>query len=752
MKQRSEETYSFKATMQKCIYCSDTFKVYAMNVDKNEYPNIKHNQYDNVSISGDLPVLSTDLEYEIIAYEETGKYGPGYKVKSITREGPKSDEDIYSFLCNVLTQDQADTIYNAYPDIVQRVKDGRLEDVDLNKLKGIKEKTFAKICSKIIDNYVLFDLIAEFHGILTMSMIKRIYEIYPSVEKLKHYLKTKPYTTLMRVGGIGFKRADEIALRLEEEGLIEFEESLLTSADRCLASVTYILQQNEEEGNTRANLAEVHKKCVNLTAACAKHFTEVVQDDSIYYNKDRLAIALRKTYNTESKIANVVRGAIVGNCNMWDYDVMPYRSCGQFALTDEQMGAIKNVCLKSFSVLNGPAGSGKSSAIDGLIKLLDDNGKSYIILAPTGKAAKVISRYTGRNASTIHRGLGYNPMSGWRYNQSMRLPQDVVIVDECSMIDIWLFEHLLDAIDFTRTKLLMIGDDAQLPSIGAGNVFHDLLNSKIVPATTLTQIFRYKEDGLLNTATRIRYGQQYLDKEMKNCRTEFGDNGDYVFIDVPTSAVANEAVKIYKALLDNGVPQQDVCVLSAKNVGPCGVIELNKMLQRVANVNYGCGEHLEIGDGDNKTVYYVGDVLLQKRNTYDMNIVGATDGETAFVANGETGIIRRFDKDEQGQFVVVSFGGVDVKYYKTDMNPNDVGLAYAQTVHKAQGSGVDYVILCTPSHHSFMLNSNLLYVALTRTKKKCFHVGDINAVNTAVKKKEDTNRCTFLKSILNNSY
>ena len=315
------------------------------------------------------------------------------------------------------------------------------------------------------------------------------------------------------------------------------------------------------------------------------------------------------------------------------------------------------------------------------------------------------------------------------------------------MVGVNLFSHLIDAIDFETTKLLLIGDNAQLCSIGCGNLLHDFMNSKLIPTVTLTQIFRYTDGGLLNIATRIRCGEQYLNNSMKNTATTFGKNKDYIFIDKPSESMGIQVVALYKKLLNSGVDVESIRVLTAKNVGECGAIELNNMIQKVANKNCGSENCMKVGKEGNEVVYYVGDLILQKSNNY--NAVLADDEEnTAFVANGDTGVIKGFDKDKYGRYAIVDFDGIEVKYYQGDMNSDDVGLGYSYSIHKSQGSGVDYVIVCTPPSHTFMLNSNLLYVALTRTKKKCFHIGDIQTINRAVHKKENVERHTFMKDML----
>ena len=241
---------------------------------------------------------------------------------------------------------------------------------------------------------------------------------------------------------------------------------------------------------------------------------------------------------------------------------------------------------------------------------------------------------------------------------------------------------------------------------------------------------------------------------MKSKATTFGDNQDYMFIDLASESIPKSVVALYKKLLDNGNSIEDIQVLTAKNVGDCGSVQLNNMIQRVANPNYGSEINMTVGD----TTYYKGDLILQTVNNYtaelatyderdvaylEYNTLGE-EPQTAFVANGETGII----KEICSTYVIVDFNGILVKYYRSDMNM--VKLGYCISIHKSQGGGFKTVILCSPQSHIFMLNSNLLYVGLTRMKEKLYHLGSLQSVNQAVKKKANLVRHTFMQKLLKN--
>ena len=746
-----DKRYKFKGIIEKCVYNSPDFKIYAVNVDKNLYPELKQSRYGNISIIGELSDLSIGVEYEIAAEEQANKYGTSYKVINIRRDMPTTLEDTYLFLSEILTENQAKVLIQHYPSIIQMVKDNDLDSIDFSKLKGIKEKTFEKIKDKIITNYCLMELVTEFKNVLSLSIIKKIYEKYSSIDKLKVKLKSEPYTTLTRISGIGFKTADGIVLELQNGNVIDFGYDVKTSADRCLACMLYLLEENENNGHTKMNLADLRQQCLKTVPAAAEHFVDAIKNDSIYYNKETMDVSLRQTYETEKYIADTILANLNNHNNVWDYDIEKYRTVGEFELSDEQIQILDIVCKNNISILNGFAGSGKTASTQGLIKMLKDNNKSFTLLSPTGRAAKVLHENTNEPASTIHRGLGYMPPNQWRYNEEYKLSTHVVIVDEFSMVDIWLFKRLLDAIDFRYTKLLMIGDNAQLPSVACGNLLHDFMEANIIPIVTLNKIFRYSSGGLMRVATDTRCCKEYLTKDMKSKATTFGDNQDYMFIDLPSDLIPRNVVALYKKLLDNGSSIEDIQVLTAKNVGECGSVIINNMIQQVANPNYGSEVNMKVGD----TTYYEGDLILQTVNNYkaELDIRHMSNEElaefdfcddvpTAFIANGETAIIREI----YNTYIVADFNGVYVKYYRNDMNM--VKLGYCISIHKSQGGGFKTVILCSPQSHTFMLNSNLLYVGLTRMKEKLYHLGTLQTINNSVKKKANLVRHTFMQQFL----
>ena len=747
----NDKVLKFKGKIVRKVYANEDYRVYGVEIDKASYPELKLNRYGNITIVGDIGDLTFNVDYNITAKEENTKNGISYRVLNITRKKPTTIEDSFTFLSEVITEKQAKTLLDVYPNIIQKVINNDLDDIDFNKTNGIKEKTFEKIKNKIIDNICLAELVTEFKGYLSLSIIRKIYNKYPSVQSLKSKLKSNPYKCLCGLGGVGFKTADSILLEIEKvsnnninngkDPIIVFDKSLIESEERCLACVLYLLEENESNGHTKMNLADLRKEVLKTTPECLDKFVHCIKDDSIYYDKKTMDVALAKTYNLEKYIAKQIKYGLSVN-RKWDIDYTKYTESGGNKLTDEQESVLKYLCDNNVIILNGSAGSGKSATTSSIINMLSDNNKTVTIFAPTGRASKISKSYTGLNAKTIHRGLGFMPPNSWTYNLNNKLNYDVIIIDEFSMCGLDLFGRLIDAIDFNKTKLLLVGDAAQLPSVSAGNLMRDFINSKKIPMVTLTKIFRYNSSGIINVATDIRMGKQYLPKTKDNM-ININGNKDYTFIKSSNENTLKSVVALYKKLLNNGCKVEDIQVLSSYNKGDYGTVSINNKLQRIANKNYGSKNNIKVGE----TTYYVDDIIIQKSNNYKaiVNNDAFSDDITTFISNGECGKIIDINND----IAVIDFDGTEILYTKSDLI--NVRLGYSISIHSSQGGSIKIPILVTPKSHTFMLNSNLLYVGITRATQQVYHIGDIFTVNNACLKREDFNRNTFMEDFLKSS-
>lgn len=713
-----------------------------------EYPDIQVSKYGTATIKGNVQELNLGVEYTVKAKEISDKYGVGYEVINIKREKPTTLAATRNFLYEILTPNQTDTLLEAYPDIVDRIMNNRLDDIDLNKTKGIKDYTFNVIKQKVIENFKLADLVEEFRGLFSLSIIKKLYDKYPSVEKIKEVIRTEPYECLCRLSGIGFKTADGMLLALEKESkqckesgknpILFFGFDLKPSYQRAKACVDYILNENETNGNTYVKVGDLKKQFEILVPEAIANLPVILKgDNDVIFDRESLSVCRKETYETEKYIAEKIKEGLSINTK-WDCDCSQFRRLEGFDLTPDQCKTSEYMCIYNIVMLVGYGGAGKSSSTQAFVNLLKHYNKSFLLLAPTGRAAKVLAGFTGENAMTIHRGLGYMPPNDWSFNSEHPLPYDVVIVDEFSMVDIFLFKHLLEAIDFNRTKLLIIGDDAQIPSVGAGNVLYDLLCYKKIPTITLDKVFRYGKGGLSTVATDARTQTEYLDKNKKGMQV-FGEDQSYIFMPLQQDGIVEYTVKLYKTLLSKGYSVEDIAVLSCYNVGDYGVIELNKRLQEAVNPN----PDAKIVFGDSE--FRLNDIVMNYANDYKAVLYNEEildDKNTTFIANGESGMV---DKIEHNS-MVSNYDGTLIYYDKGKLK--NIRLAYAITTHKSQGGQFKVVILITPRSHTFMLNSNLLYVGISRAKEKCYHLGEIKTVNNALKKKENFDRKTLLLGFL----
>ena len=713
-----------------------------------EYPDIQVSKYGTATIKGNVQELNLGVEYTVKAKEISDKYGVGYEVINIKREKPTTLAATRNFLYEILTPNQTDTLLEAYPDIVDRIMNNRLDDIDLNKTKGIKDYTFNVIKQKVIENFKLADLVEEFRGLFSLSIIKKLYDKYPSVEKIKEVIRTEPYECLCRLSGIGFKTADGMLLALEKESkqckengknpILFFGFDLKPSYQRAKACVDYILNENETNGNTYVKVGELKKQFEILVPEAIANLPLILKgDNDVIFDRESLSVCRKETYETEKYIAEKIKEGLSINTK-WDCDCSQFRRLEGFDLTLDQCKTSEYMCIYNIVMLVGYGGAGKSSSTQAFVNLLKHYNKSFLLLAPTGRAAKVLAGFTGENAMTIHRGLGYMPPNDWNFNSEHPLPYDVVIVDEFSMVDIFLFKHLLEAIDFNRTKLLIIGDDAQIPSVGAGNVLYDLLCYKKIPTITLDKVFRYGKGGLSTVATDARTQTEKLNKNKKGMQV-FGEDQSYIFMPLQQDGIVDYTVKLYKTLLTKGYSVEDIAVLSCYNVGDYGVIELNKRLQEAVNPN----PDAKIVFGDSE--FRLNDIVMNYTNDYKAVLYNEEfldDKNTTFIANGESGMV---DKIEHNS-MVSNYDGTLIYYDKGKLK--NIRLAYAITTHKSQGGQFKVVILITPRSHTFMLNSNLLYVGISRAKEKCYHLGEIKTVNNALKKKENFDRKTLLLGFL----
>lgn len=713
----------FNAVIEREVYNSENFKVYAV-APTTQRDKLKYNKYGNVSICGNIQELSLGMTYTI-----TGKLNKkdGYDVMTIKTPKPKTLEESQRFLYEVITERQADLLLEQYPNIIDMIIND--EPVDLSKVKGIKDKTFAKIKAKVEDNFVLMEFIEEFSNYdLTLSMARKLRNKYKTIPRMRQAFNEDPYTALCSISGIGFKKADTLILSNDNN------KHMVKSKTRAKACVDYLLGENLNNGNTWIDMTELHKQFYELAYEAEDYLLEVLSDDKVYYyNKKDNRVSFMYIFLKEAFIAYNIK-YMLDNPIKWNIDFSKY----QEGLSDEQKMALPMICNENMMILSGFSGCGKSRTVGNIIQMLKDNDLNYVLMTPTGKSAVVLSEFTHEDAGTIHRKLKYNPMNEdsnpWFYNEDNKLKTDIVIIDEIGMCDIELFYRVFSAIDTQTTKLLIVGDEAQLSSVQAGNILYDCCNSDLVPITRLTKIFRYGEGGILTAGTKVRLGEMYL-KESFDMQS-LGTNKDYVFIPTSDEYMIGYVKNVYQKCLANGFKPQDIAVLLPSKKGKVSTETVNIELQKAFNPPTPNKYFVKVGD----KCYRVNDPVMQVRNNYRLTTIGE---EETTVTNGETGVIIKVNYND----IVVKYPNQTVIYEKSEIASN-LDLAYAYTIHKSQGSSIPVVILLSPRANIFMTTRNLLYVGITRAQKMVFHFGLPSTIKSAIKKCEEKKRNTWLLDLL----
>ena len=579
------------------------------------------------------------------------------------------------------------------------------------------------------------------HGVST-SLAVKIFKQYgeAAIQVVQH----EPYRLARDIYGIGFKTADKIARQL---GMPP------DSPARIQAGLLYTLSQLSDEGHcfaTQPQLIEASAGILELGGdTCQAQLASLVQQNEVISEDggvgsedsgastsginaggNSVAIYLPPFYRAEVGVANKLRRIQAAGRDRlegfraldWDKAFAWIDETSAIRLTKQQKAAIRMALTEKVSILTGGPGTGKSTITGSLIRLLKTRGSSVLLAAPTGRAAKRLSEATGLEAKTIHRLLEFKPAQG---NQFLRdgenpLDSDLIIVDETSMVDILLMNHLLNAIE-AGCHLLLVGDVDQLPSVGPGNVLRDLIASGAIPVTRLDTIFRQAEDSfIIVNAHRINQGQMPLFDQKAQ---------DFFLFAEPDAAKAADWVL---ELVARRIParfgfrsNEDIQVLSPMHRGTVGVSDLNERLQAELNPpGPGKAEHRH-----GHRILREGDRVMQVRNDYDR-----------VVFNGDMGRIERIDLEDQVIIVTIDERAVEYDFSQLD----ELVHAYAISIHKAQGSEFPVVVIPLLTQHYMMLQRNLLYTGVTRARKLVVLVGSKQAIAMAVRNNRISQRNTRL--------
>lgn len=584
---------------------------------------------------------------------------------------------------------------------------GEVEGIGPKRIEMIKK---AWQDQKEIKNVMLF---LQSNGVSTAYAVK-IYKTYGS-DSIE-VVKDNPYRLADDIWGIGFRTADRIA-----QGMGYDRESY----QRLRAGIIYVLNEFANDGHCFARRDELIKRSSEILEMGEEDIDSAIRsmleeksiimeyDDAIYlppfyYSEVGVARRIMEIVRTKSKYCSYNPGEIIQRIQ---------KEC-EIEYDDVQVEAIEKAITSKFMVLTGGPGTGKTTTTLAIIKAFESLRANILLAAPTGRAAKRMSEATGKDAQTVHRLLKYSPLEGYKNNGENPLDCDALIIDETSMIDIILMYNLLKAVS-DDTVVILVGDVDQLPSVGAGNVLKEVIDSDAVTVVRLNRIFRQAQgSAIIMNAHKINHGEFPVLK----C----GKNSDFFFIEEEDP---EKIVGLIGQLCKERLPKyykvdsvNDIQVLCPMLKGAVGAHNLNVILQEALNPS---GISIKYG-GIN---YKVNDKVMQIKNNYDKNVF-----------NGDIGRITVIDREEK--VVCIRFDDNEVEYDVTEMD--EVTLAYAVTVHKSQGSEYSIVIAPFTMQHYMMLQRNLLYTCVTRAKKVIVLIGSKKALGYCTRNSKSIDRNTML--------
>ncbi|WP_394018066.1 SF1B family DNA helicase RecD2 [Anaerococcus cruorum] len=667
---------------------------------------------DNVEVTGDL------------VYHD--KYGEQINVSSIKLLKPSGRDAIVTYLANAdikgIGKKTAAQIYNKFGEESIDVVYNNPEK--LKSIEGIGKKKIADIKLTTEETKDSRNTLLYLQSLnISYNLSMKIYKLYG--EDTIDIIKTNPYRLVDDISGVGFTMADNIARNMQISS---------NSSFRISAGISHTLNyESEFNGHTAIKIDYLTYKVANLL--------RVKNDDIIeQINKDTLAGKLyiviienekfvykKSLYKAEKYIAMALKQK---KDSAYNFDVEINEDLSVFS--DEQQVAINEAFKNMVMVITGGPGTGKTTIINAIKKILNNNDLSYAMLAPTGRAAKRIQESTGDEAYTIHRLLGIKPDEALaEYNEENPIEKDYIIVDEMSMVDIYLMKTLLSAIS-PETALIMVGDSNQLPSVGPGNVLADIINTDI-KTISLKKIFRQGlESNIIVNAHKINNGEYPILNE---------SGKDFFFIE----ANRNNFNDVLANLVNERLPKfygldkiKDIQILCPSKKTPWGATNINENIQNILNPTK---EELKIND----KIYKLHDKVMQVRNNYDLVAENALT-EAEGVYNGDIGFVNQIDKEDE-KLEVEFYDGSVVTYKKEDIR--DLDLSYAITIHKSQGSEFDCVIIPMMQVAPMLLTRNLLYTGVTRAKKLVVLVGEKRIIKQMVDNNNSNKRYTNLSYWIN---
>lgn len=707
---------NLKVTVKKKIFSSEDtgFGVFSV---------IDNDSWKERVIVGELFEINTgdilEVDGEILHHK---KFGEQIKVKNFQILLPDDKQGIKRYLIDRVRgigKKTAEKIVGYFGKETFKILEDNPER--LSEIKGLRKTVITEIRENLKNNMIIRELTQQLapYNIGRNTITKLYNELGENVADI---LAANPYFLIKNVQGIGFKTADNIA---KSYGIAK------DSPFRINAGIDFLMNENEfRNGNLfiiEQDLINKSIKLMNISEAIVKNEIEnkVIRNELVREENPDSILLTYQSFLIEKEIAGRL-STIANNYDITDdidIDSDKLSEILSIKLAQEQENAVNSVCKEGLTIITGGPGTGKTTIIRVIIELFMDNNKTFKIAAPTGRAAKRIEETSGYSASTIHRLLKIDPDDGtFVYNESKNIKADLVIIDESSMIDTYIFLALLRAIS-DRTRLVLIGDRDQLPSVGPGNILRDLINSKNFKTVFLKRNFRQSENSLIiENAYRINNGEPIISES-------YSDELDFISITVTDNETVISKIKNIIIYYQDSYKfnSSEIQILIPMYRGESGITKINEIIQNEFNDGdiYIDRENLKLKKYDK---------VMQLKNNYEKDVF-----------NGEQGIVSDFD--EENKLLSVEFDDRIIEYDSEELS--ELTLSYAVSVHKSQGSEYDMVILVLLPYHHIMLNREIFYTAVTRAKKKLFLISEPQTVQTAISNSSPTERKTLLTKRIN---
>lgn len=712
---------------------------------------------EQITIVGYLPFISKGDSLKIYGkFVEHKDYGEQFKIETFEKLMPKTLGALEKYLASGNIKGvgpaTAKKIINLFGDDTIHVL--KFEPDKLAQIKGISKEKAKEISESFVENWEVWQIVGflEKFGIGAESA-KKVYNLL-GINAIQE-IEADPYILIDISRGVDFNQIDQMAIKL---GIDRESQKRITSGIKyALIKITY----NGHCCTLKENLIEYVKQLLGVSTEVIEEglLTLKVNDDIVVENRDgEQWVYLYSFYRTEKNIAERIikleQAKNTKKFNNIEKELKLVEEKTDMLLSEKQKEAIKMINENNVTIITGGPGTGKTTIIKSIIEIYKPKKYKIVLSAPTGRAAKRITETTGEEASTLHRLLEIGKLDEETFYKKDKeyegspIDADIIIVDEVSMVDMFIMSSLLSCI-YLGTKLILVGDTDQLPSVGPGSVLKDIISSEKIPTVHLNQIFRQAaKSKIIVNAHRVNDGEKFIQKDDPNL--EENPKEDFFFIK------ENNPEKILEQVLSlcNGRLKkygdydffENIQVLTPTKKGMLGTKELNKALQQELNPHRdGEPEKLSMG-----ATFRIGDRVMQTKNNYDM-YWEKKDGESLEVGNGvfngETGTITNINEKEKN--IRIKFDDEKVCWYEFN-DLEQIEHSYCVTIHKAQGSEFDVVIMVIPQAAPMLLTRNLLYTGITRAKKLLIVIGNDKVVDYMIHNVDSKKRNTGLEYKLKN--